>query len=113
LGIILNGWGARELNAGRYERASRVLAAGLRGLPADRDLWWNYTAVAFDTGDDRAVVARAGQAGEHLPEAAEFDSAAAFYARVAFRVAGRGNWQGGLGVLARGLKAVPAEQRKW
>jgi hypothetical protein len=81
----------------RYEGAVRVM----------------HVAHALDAGNDREAVRRAKVAGEQLPTDYRFDTPAAAYAWFAFRIGGGGNWEGGLEILTRGLKAVPEETRKW
>lgn len=81
----------------RYEGAVRIM----------------HVAHALDAGNDRETVRRARLAGEQVPTDYRFDTPAAAYAWFAFRIGGGGNWESGLDLLTRGLKAVPEENRKW
>jgi tetratricopeptide (TPR) repeat protein len=107
-------------NAEGSERALKLMRVATAAAPANPILrrfqglvWLRYAAYALDDGDDGEAVHRAKRAGEVLPNDYRFDSPAAMYAWFAFRIASGGDWETGLVVLERGLKAVPSENRKW
>lgn len=118
--VTLDTWGVSLLQAGKYAQASRVLGTAASFTPrtdADRQalasVWWNYVLTAVGQEDAAEAGERVRRAGECLPAAAQFDSPAAFYARLAFVLGGRNLWELGAGVFDRGLTGGSAEQRKW
>lgn len=118
--VALDTWGVSLLQAGKYAEASRVLGTAASFTPrtdAERQalasVWWNYVLTAVGQEDAAEAGERVRRAGECLPAAAQFDSPAAFYARLAFVLGGRNLWELGAGVFDRGLTGGSAEQRKW
>jgi tetratricopeptide (TPR) repeat protein len=119
LQALFTNWGPALLKEKKYEEAVRVLTFGAEVAPtADkvknnlRVAWTEYieaTLEAKKDGDLPALVARASKAA---PDEKEFGSPAHWFEVHAQKRSQKGDWEAAVGVVDRGLKAVPAAEAK-